>query len=234
MPLKLRTLSHRHRGSTLAAVCLALIASQTVHATTVTYTFEQFSGSGIPATPLTAISPDSGPASFEATFASNPQSDAFAAGSFQPNNLFSGICLTELINFTGNTLTISLNMAVDNVSLVFATNSINGSNSLFFFSPSGNTSAQSTGQSNFDGGILAFSSSTPFTIFSLNDGMGPAFAIDNLVMHVAGTNGVATPDTGSTVLLLLLASMCLLALCDRNSGQLSGKFRDTFAQVKQR
>lgn len=191
--------------------CVVFVTAQSAHAVSVTYTFEQFNLGTL--TPIVAASPDSGPASFQATFTSAPTVQDFQIGPVMLNGLFSGKNLAEGTSAVSDTLAVSLNMPITSVSLVFATNSVGGSNSLFFFSSSGNTSMASTAQSGgagFDGGFLTFSSAIPFTSFSLNTGGGPRFGIDNLVMNTA--NGVATPDAGSTIMLMLGAVTVLAAL----------------------
>jgi hypothetical protein len=106
-------------------------------------------------------------------------------------------------------------MAVDSISLAFATNSFSGSNSLFFSSPSGDTSVGATPQPSaggigFDGGILTFSSATPFSTFSLMVNVGgPEFAVDDLNMHIA-----AVPETSASTLIAYGLTMLFLArLC---------------------
>lgn len=204
-----------HLRLLMAATALLLVTAGQTQAVSVTYTFEQF-GAGGQTTPLLNVAPDSGPPSFTASFTSSPNPAGFGVFNFQPNGLFSGNSLAEPGGGAGNTLTVSLNMAITSVSLVFATNSFSGFNSLFFFSSSGTTSVASTSQSGgagFDGGVLTFSSSTAFTSFSLNalgDGKSPIpeFAIDNLVMEFA--NGVSVPEGGSTLAMGAVAALVLI------------------------
>lgn len=190
-----------------AAVALALLLSsaERANADIVTYTFEQFTappigGSPAPTTPLLNIAPESGPSSFQANFLSSPNFNAFFVFNFQPTFSFSGNGLFEFpdngFGVSGNALTITLNQAVSSVSLVFGTEL---AGTLQFTSPSGNTSVTSTHQGgpdpNFDlGGNLAFSSSTPFSTFSLTTGPGGTlFGIDNLTVDTV-------PETSSLIL----------------------------------
>jgi len=204
--------------SVVAVFSLAFLTVHSAQAVSVTYTFEQ-SALGT-TTPILAASPDSGPASFQATFTSAPTPNDFQVSNAILNSLFSGKNLQEF-TLPSDTLTVSLNMPINSVSLVFATDSMGGSNSLSFFSTAGNTSAASTAQNGgqmFDGGVLTFSNAIPFTSFSLNTGGSGRFAIDNLVMNTA--DGIATLDTGSTLMLLALATFSLFGLHRRFSKQL--------------
>ncbi|MBV9008915.1 MAG: hypothetical protein JO354_07085 [Verrucomicrobia bacterium] len=200
-------LKRARRVLLLSAVTMFFGALRLAYANTATYTFEQFSDGQ--STPFSNVSPDHGPASFKATFTSSPHSQAFTVGNFEANQLFSGNSLFEAAGVTGNTLTVTLSTAVDEVRLDFATNSFDGSNLLYLFSPSGNTSARSTMQDGFDGGVLTFTAATPFSTFSLNDGPnGPEFAIDNLSLRIAGHS---VPDGGATLTLLSIATAALAA-----------------------
>jgi len=155
------------------------------------YTFQNLSvGVG---TPLTNVAPDVGPAGFLAAFASSPTAGAFQVAAFQPNPLFSGNSLVEPQGSGGNTLTVTLNAAVTGVSVDFATN---GAGAVTFASSAGSVTVTSTAQGGlFPGGILTFSSGTPFTSFTLSAGASPEFAIDNLSLTTA------VPEPASMLLL---------------------------------
>lgn len=154
------------------------------------YTFESLS-SGL-VTPLTNVAPDAGSPGFLASFASSPTVGAFEVGGFQPNQLFSGNSLVEPGGLGGNTLTITLNQAITAVSVDFATD---GAGAVTFASSAGGVIVTSTPQTGFPGGLLTFSSSTPFTSFTLSAGAGPEFAIDNLSLTTA------VPEPASMLLL---------------------------------
>lgn len=195
------------RSLSLAAVLVLSLGLLTnVSAQTVTYTFEQF-GVGGQATPLINVSPDSGTASFNASFTSAPNPGAFVVIPFAANALFSGNSLTQSLGQAGNVLTVTLNMAVNSVSLVFGTN---GTGTLTFACAAGTVSVASTPQGGFFlGGTLAFSSATPFNAFTLTTGSAPEFAIDNLTMRIAAPVGV--PDGGSTLALAGVAALLILS-----------------------
>jgi hypothetical protein len=180
---------------------LLLLTAGRAEGVSVTYTFEQLSGK---TTPLLNIAPDTSQSSFRASFTSAPTANAFVVASFQPNQLFSGNSLFEQLGNAGNTLTLAFNTPVNSVSLVFATN---GPGALSLISPSGDTSITSSFQGGlFPGGTLSFSSTIPFTMFSLTDGPeGPEFAIDNLTMRFA-----SVPDEGSTLAMASMAALLVL------------------------
>ena len=195
---------------------LLLVTTAQVRAQSVTYNFTQFGGGG-QITPLLNVAPDVGSSSFRANFTSAPNSGGFRVSNFQPNSLFSGNSLTEPAGTVGNVLTVTLNTAVNLVNLVFATN---GPGALTFASSSGGVTVASTAQGgSFPGGSLTFSSATPFTSFTLTDGAGPEFGIDNLTMRVAAPTGV--PDSGTTVLLLGMSVAVLLAGASRARAKLA-------------
>lgn len=190
-----------------------LLATNAMRAQSVTYTFEQFAPGTL--TPISNASPDIGSAAFKASFTSNPNPSGFQVTAFQPNNLFSGNALFHPLGSTNNVLTITLNTAVTSVTLVFGSN---GSSTLSFACSSGSTMVASTpqsGGSSFPGGTLTFSSATAFNSFTLSDGGGPEFAIDNLTMQVSSTSAV--PDSGSTLLMLSLAGLSLLLTSRRSA-----------------
>jgi hypothetical protein len=93
----------------------------------------------------------------------------------------------------GNTLTVALNTFIGQISVAFATN---GPGRLQFTSAAGDLSETSTSQGvGFPGGILSFSSPTPFNLFSLSAGNGPEFAIDNLRLTVSEPAPTPEPAT---------------------------------------
>jgi hypothetical protein len=175
---------------------IAAIASVLVPAAragvTATFTFD--SDPITATTPLNNIAPESGPATFNATFTSSPGAGDFEITTLQPNQLFSNNSLVE-VNGPIDTLTISFSQAIDSVSLDFSTSTFGGGPALNFNSSAGSTSAASTPQSDFDGGVLTFNSATSFTSFTLDDSGLAAFAIDNLTVDIAS----ATSGGGSSV-----------------------------------
>ena len=178
-------------------------------AQTVTYDFAQFTPGQ--ATPLLNVAPDVGSSSFEASFTSNPNTAAFVVLDFLPNGLFSGNSLVEQTGVLGNTLTVTLNTAVNFVSLAFATN---GPGTLTFASAAGSMVVASTAQIGaFPGGTLVFDSAVAFSSFTVTAGPGPEFAIDNLTMRIAAATGV--PDNTSTIVILGFGA---LLLCSVASG----------------
>jgi hypothetical protein len=201
------------RFSLLLAGAFFFCLTSAADATSITYNFEQFAE--LTSTPILNASPDIGPASFQASFTSTPNANSFSVFNFQPNQLFSGNSLANLAGFTGQTLTITLNMPVTSVSLSFG---IIEPGTLFFNSLSGSSSMAATPQTGFPGGIFTFSSATPFNLFTLTAD-GPEFAIGNLLMNTA--NGTSVPELSSTFLLLTLAALPVLGLSRLRRNQLS-------------
>jgi hypothetical protein len=200
----------------LAAVFLFFLTNN-AGAVPVTYNFEQF-GASAPPTPLLTLAPDIGPAAFQASFTSTPNAAGFNIVNGPINQLFSGNCLLEFQGNGGNTLNVSLNMLVTSISVAFAYDTFGGGHNFLFNSSSGSTSMAASVQNGFDGGILTFTSVTPFSSFTLRDSLASEFAIDNLVME---TSGQSVPEPSSTFLLLALAALPLLGLHRLRRNQLS-------------
>ena len=170
----------------------------------VTYTFEQPNFVVGSTTPIVG-SPNSGPAGFVATFTAAPQAGSFViSDSGQPNQLITGQYLTNtiLVN-ANNTLTVTLNTPITSVSVNFAIQILFPSpGQLVLTSPAGSTSQPSAllpGAGLNQGGVLTFSTATPFTTFTLaafnNFGQPTRFAIDDLVMQTAPAEPVPEPAT---------------------------------------
>jgi hypothetical protein len=163
---------------------LFCLSAHSVNADTVTYTFEPpfFSGQTVP---LTDRAPNSGPNTFLADFTS----PGMLTGPFRiatvPHAFFVSQSLFNPISPA--ILTISFNIPVNYVELSFGL-AVPGV--LTLTSPVGSITQNSSMVGNSHGGILVFSSSTPFTMFQL-EGFNLAavpvpvlFGIDNLTMNV--------------------------------------------------
>jgi hypothetical protein len=188
----------------LALALLAPIAS----AAPIVYTFESPQFTAGQTTPLAGVAPNSGPASFLATFTSAPNAGAFSIINFQPTPQFSGLSLFEPLGSAGNTLTVSFNAPITDVSLNFATN---GAGSITLTTPVGSaTQASANIGGTFPGGLLSFSSATPFTTLALTaatPGNAPVeFAIDNLTVNAAPT---AVPEPATFAVFGVLAVSAL-------------------------
>jgi PEP-CTERM motif-containing protein len=173
-------------------------------ADTVTYTFDAPNFVVGSATPIVG-SPNSGPAGFQATFTAAPEAGAFTIqDSGQPNPLITGQYLTNtiLVN-ANNTLTVTLNTPITSVSVNFGIQILFTSpGQLVLTSPVGGTSQASAlipGAGLNQGGVLTFSTTIPFTSFTLaafnNFGQPTRFAIDDLVMETASAGAVPEPAT---------------------------------------
>jgi hypothetical protein len=189
-------------GFLIAAVTLLFTIS--VRADTVTYTFEQPVFTVANTTPIVR-GPNSGPAAFQASFTSAPDPGSFIILDFnQPNVLMTGqYFILQSVSSPNNSLTITLNMPITSVTVNFA---VETAGRLVLTTPFESTSQNSAvvgGPS--QGGVLSFSTTTPFTSFQLAafDGNGNPirFAIDNLVMETATSTAVPEPTT-----MLLLAT----------------------------
>lgn len=173
-------------------------------ADTVTYTFEQ-PVFGVGNTTPIVRGPNSGPSGFEATFTAAPQAGAFTIfDSGQPNALITGQFLSVgITSNANNTLTVTLNTAINSVSVNFAIQILFPSpGQLVLTSAAGSTSQLSAllpGAGLNQGGVLTFSSATPFTSFTLaafnNFGQPTRFAIDDLVMQTVSAEPVPEPAT---------------------------------------
>jgi len=167
-------------------------------AQTFTYTFESAQFPLNQATPLLNKSPDVGSPTFLASFTSSPGANAFQITGPTFPSPFSG---QSLLNpgATPNTLTITLNTAVQNVQVDFA---LLAPGRLELHSSGGNISALTT---SFQLGTLTFHAASPITQFDLSgflsNNQGSPFAIDNLSMSI--------PEPSSLVLLLFLSAFCL-------------------------
>src|SRR6185503_20889435 len=173
-------------------------------ADTVTYTFDAPNFVVNSATPIVG-SPNSGPAGFQATFTAAPETGSFVIlDSGQPNPLITGQYLTNtiLVN-ANNTLTVTLNTPITSVSVNFGIQILFTSpGQLVLTSAAGGTSQASAlipGAGLNQGGVLTFSTSMPFTSFTLaafnNFGQPTRFAIDDLVMETASAGAVPEPAT---------------------------------------
>ncbi len=179
--------------------CVLLFVTSTafsVSADPVSYTFEAPQFTFFQPTPLLNRAPNSGLATFRASFTSGPTANGFLIGSGALNPLLSGQILQDP-GGTPDILTITLNMAVDQVQLAFA---VIFPGRLDLMSPAGGTSQNSSNVGGaFQGGILTFSSATPFTTFQLaaftSAGAPILFAIDNLNMNTAAVTAVPEPAT---------------------------------------
>jgi hypothetical protein len=132
------------------------------------------------------------------TFTSSPTANGFIVGNFAYNVLFSGQSLVDNLPPV-DTLTITLNMPVDQLELDWAVIApgrleLRTSDGRFFSQTSANVGGA------FQGGTLAFSGLIPFTAFQLTafdsaDNPVP-FAIDNLTMNTVA----AVPEPTTLVL----------------------------------
>ena len=171
-----------------------------VHADTVTYTFEapQFIVGEL--TPILNRSPNVGSPAFQASFVS-PNQGGHGIFDFQPNILFTGQMLAHARGkiFVPNLLTITLNRPVNQVQFVWA---LGVPGRIDFTSSAGNQSQNSAVVGGaLEGGTFSFSSATSFTSFSLvgfnlaGTTTNAFLAIDNLTLT---TN---VPEPASLVLL---------------------------------
>ena len=155
------------------------------------YTFEQFSTSSV-TTPLFNVAPDSGSKSLLATFTSSPIAGAFSAGAGGIGADLPGEC-----GGCNQTLTVALNTFINEVSLAFT---VGSTDRLRLTSAVGTVEQIGTPQPpvNRLGGILVFSSPTPFNLFSLK-AEGGRFTIDNLRLSVSDAAPVPEPATALLV-----------------------------------
>jgi hypothetical protein len=151
------------------------------------YTFETPMFSVGQTTPLLSKPPNSGPSTFTTSFTDTAVSNGYEILSFQPNSLMSG---QVLVAPAGNTsaLTLVFSTPVTTLTVDFAIDqSINGAAGSFkLITGNGdvvNQTASNVGGFN-QGGVLTFTTSTPFSSATLQ-GFGPGatsteMAIDNL------------------------------------------------------
>src|SRR5262249_50109929 len=168
----------------------------TVHAATVTYTFEppQFLAGQV--TPLLNRSPNIGNPSFQASFVS-AQAGTYMIAPLALNPLFTGQGLFSPT--TPNLLTITFNMPVTMVQFVWAQQF---PGQIRFTSSAGNLNQNSANVGGaFQGGTFVFSSATSFTSFTLaafsaaNEPVN--LAIDNLIL----TTPSEVPEPATLILL---------------------------------
>jgi len=186
-------------GKTFIIAAFAITVSiSPSRAQTFTYTFESPQFVLNQTTPLLNKSPDVGPLTFQASFTSSPGTNAFKVTGPTFPSPFSG---QSLFNpsppTTPNTLTITLNTAIQDVQLDFA---LLSPGRLELHSSGGNISSLTT---NFQQGSLTFHAASPITQFDLsgflNSNQGSVFAIDNLSM--------AIPEPGAWALLLIASGL---------------------------
>jgi len=180
------------RTSILLMVVVAFAAPD-VHADQIVYDFSapQFI-TGLP-TPLSNRAPNVGPATFLATFVSDPNSTAFRVQNNPLNDLFSGPNL-RLFDFTPplDTLTITFNTPVFQAALDFG---VLGAGTVTLATALGSvTQSSAVVGGMFQGGSLFFSSFTPFTQLQVSS--SSIFGIDNLVLNTA-----PIPEPSSLLLL---------------------------------
>lgn len=188
--------------TSLGFVMLCLGSAAAARADTVIYTFEPPQFTVGQTTPLLNRAPNSGLATFRASFTSSPTAGGFLIANFQPNVLFSGQSLFDPL-LPADVLTLTFNMPVNQVQLNWA---VIEAGRLELISPVGSTSQTSAAVGGeFQGGTLVFSSSTPFTTFQLRAfttaGTPTIFAIDNLTLNTAEAAPIPEPTT-----MLLLSS----------------------------
>ena len=198
-----------------------LLFTTSVRADTVTYTFEQPVFAVANTTPIIR-GPNSGPAAFQADFTSGPDPSSFIILDFgHPNVLMTGqYFILQAGSTPNNVLTITVNMPITSVTVNFA---VEAAGRLVLTNPLESTSQNSAvvgGTS--QGGVLSFSTATPFTTFQLaafdNAGNPIRFAIDNLIMETGTSAPIPEPTT-----MLLLATGLVGALV-RARGR-SGRLR---------
>src|ERR1051326_2652602 len=168
-------ITNRHWRSAFissAAVFVIFTVTPAHAATIVQYSFESPQFAVGQTTPILNVAPNVNPGTFLASFTdANPPDFYEIQGSLQPNNLFSGQYLIELHSQT-DALNIVFNTSVDRLIVDFALAIGNGSSpgSLKLTTPAGGTtqaSSDQAGGTGFQGGILTFSSATPFTSATL-------------------------------------------------------------------
>jgi hypothetical protein len=197
----------RIRGAVLGAVVAFMLTATPARATSlVAYTFESPLFAVGETTPILNVAPNVNPGTFLASFTdANPPDFFEILGSVQPNDLFSGQYLIELHGQT-DALKLTFNTPVDKLIVNFGLAIGNGTSpgSLKLTTAVGSTtqaSSDQTGGTGFEGGVLTFSSATPFASATLqgflSGGTTPVqIAIDNLQLEP-----VPVPEPTSLLLL---------------------------------
>jgi hypothetical protein len=192
-------------------VCLLFfcLSAQSVCADTVTYSFEPPFFFNNEIVPLTNRAPNSGPDSFAASFTSTGTPTGPFRIATMTHPAFSGQSLFNPTVNNPTSLTISFNLPVNNVQLSFG---LAGAGVITLTSPAGSLSENSALLvGSFHGGTLVFTSSIPFTTFTLGafslgaDPTSLLFGIDDLTMTVV-------PEP-ATVLLLVAGLVGIAAKC---------------------
>ena len=207
-------------GFLVAAATLLFTIS--ARADTVTYTFEQPVFAVANTTPIVR-GPNSGPASFQASFTSAADPSAFVILDFaQPNVLMTGqYFILQSGSSPSTVLTITLNQPITSVTVNFA---VETAGRLVLTNPFDSTSQNSAVVGGLSqGGVLSFTSATPFTSFQLaafdSNGNAIRFAIDNLVMETFTSTAVPEPTT------MLLLATGLVGAALKARGGMSGRPR---------
>lgn len=182
---------------------LVVMSALAAHAETATYTFESAQFALNSHAPFLNTSPDSGLATFRASFTSSPNPSAFfASGNQFPPTLTGKNLMDGTGPAGGNTLHISFNTPVNQVQFAFA---LFVPGRLDFSSPAGNTSASTPDFSQV--GSLSFQSAQGFSEFYLT-AFGPnnnqiSLAIDNLTVTIV-------PEPATAAMLVAGLGACLL------------------------
>lgn len=184
-----------------------ILSNVAVRADTVTYTFEQPVFAVANTTPIIR-GPNSGPAAFQASFTTAPDPSSFIILDFgHPNVLMTGqYFILQSGSSPNNVLTLTLNMPITAVTVNFAVEAPGRLVLTNAFESTSQNSAVVGGIS--QGGVLSFSTTTPFSVFQLaafeSAGNPIRFAIDNLVMETLSSS---TPIPEPTTLLLLATGL---------------------------
>lgn len=184
-------------------LAVALAAASPARAANL-YTFDGPQFSAGEATPIGPTAPNVGDPTFTTAFAASgdPGGADIAPGGF-PSSLFSGALLVTEGVGGGGPLTLTFNKPVSRLSVDFGLDAPSDDLSAFFelVTASGTVDQLSTdaGAGPFAGGVLTFTSGTPFSTATLQAFSGPGaptlFAIDNLVLTTA------VPEPSSLALL---------------------------------
>jgi PEP-CTERM motif-containing protein len=189
---------------TTAAIVLTFSAVPASATPIVTYTFESPIFTNLQTTPMLNVSPNIDPTggAFKTSFtdATTPSATTFSITTIQENGLMQG--QTLFADFTLDPLLLTFNTPIDQFMVSFALNVPATGGTLQLVTSAGTftqASSPQPGGNNFPGGILTFSSPTPFTSGTLRGfnvaGAPTQFAIDNLQLDVAPTAAVPEPAT---------------------------------------